>query len=86
MANEFRDLEKRVHENYLAVRRNVLAQVTLIIIQSSISTKLPHFIDALSQGSEKNPYELQEEFQKYSELIKFENSKMVISDKAKKIV
>ena len=54
--------------------------------QSSISTKLPNFIDALSQGADKNPYHLQEEFQKYSELIKFENSKMVISDKAKKIV
>lgn len=64
----------------------MLAQVKNIWIQSSISTKLPNFIDTLSQGGDKNAFELQEEFQKYSELIKFQDSKMVISDKAKKIV
>lgn len=43
-------------------------------------------MNLLTDGSEKDPLCLQEEFHKYSDLLKFENKKMTVSDKAKKLV
>ena len=51
-----------------------------------MSTKLPIFIENLIKKQENDPYWLQEEFQKQSQLIKYEKSTIQISDKAKKIV
>ena len=40
----------------------------------------------MTDGLEKDPLTLQEQFHKYSDLLKFENKKMTVSDKAKKLV
>lgn len=55
-------------------------------MQSSISTKLPNFIETLSKNDSKDAFALQEEFHRYSELIQFENNNMNVSDKSKKLV
>lgn len=50
VAEEFRQLEKKVHENYLAVRRNVLAQVfKLLFSQASQPSFLTSSIPYLEE-------------------------------------
>jgi hypothetical protein len=51
-----------------------------------MSTKLPIFLETLLKKQNNDPYWLQEEFQRYGQLIKFDKSTIQISDKAKKIV
>ena len=40
----------------------------------------------LTESTDKDALILQEEINKYSDLLKFENSKMTVTDKAKKLV
>jgi hypothetical protein len=86
IAQQLKKVEDNINENYVSIRKNILAQVSRAVSQSTMSTKLPIFLETLLKKQNNDPYWLQEEFQRYGQLIKFEKSTMQISDKAKKIV
>ena len=47
---------------------------------------MPNLVTLLSEASQKNPVELQTEFEKYAELLKYEKEKLKVTDKSKKLV
>lgn len=52
IAKELKKVEEKINENYLAIRKNILAQ-------STMSTKLPIFIENLLKKQDNDPYWLQ---------------------------
>lgn len=79
MAEGFQILENKINTNFNELRKSILAQ-------STISTKLPNLVTLLCDAKQKDPFELHREFEKYVELLKYDNQKIKVSDKSKKLV
>ena len=79
IAEGFQTLEGKINSNFNELRKSILAQ-------STISTKLPNLVTLLCEAKQKDPAELHTEFQKYVELLKYDNKKLKVTDKSKKLV
>ena len=58
----------------------------MVSIQSSLATKLPALVQLLSNQANQDPFDIQNEFRKYCELLQFKNGELKVTDKANKLV
>lgn len=65
--------------NYNKIRNQIL-------IQSTVSPKLPGLIEVMLNPGNREEKELIQEFQKYAELIRYEDDKIDFLDSSRKIV